>query len=152
MVNDAIVNGPATECRLSFMKGETSHCMIRSPYRPYDLLCDDSKLSLTSPCSRSLLESRVALRVKHPYKKRAWEKSYKLWDKHIIGWLEYNIANQERKVCYLETFYSSKDKKLTWFWFAPTPVASIIIFEFCVSIFAFASAHQHRRACYLYWK
>ena len=59
--------------RMSFniCERETSYCLIRSPYRPLNLLNDDFKRSLTYPCSRSLFESRVTLGIKHPYEERA---------------------------------------------------------------------------------
>ena len=50
---------------------ETSYCLIRSPYRPENFLNDDFKRSLTYPCSRSLFECRVALRIIHPYEEQA---------------------------------------------------------------------------------
>ena len=49
---------------------ETSYCLIRSPYRSLNFLNDDFKRSLTYSYSRSLFESRVALRVKHPYEEQ----------------------------------------------------------------------------------
>ena len=49
----------------------TAYCLIRSPYRPLNFFNDDFKRSLTFPCSRSLFESRVALRIKHTYKEEA---------------------------------------------------------------------------------
>ena len=127
------------------------HSMIRSPYRSYDLLNDGCNLPLTSPCSRSLLTSRVALRVQHPYKKRAWNNRINCEIKNHKGWRRWNLANQKRTFAVRKHQLHSlcKDKKLTWFWFTPTPVASIIVFVFCVSIFAFTSAHQHRRTCYI---
>ena len=43
----------------------TSYCLVRSPFRPQNFLRDDFKRSLTYPCPRSLLESRIAFRIKH---------------------------------------------------------------------------------------
>ena len=50
---------------------ETSRALVRSWYRPKNCLNVDFKRSLVYPCSRSLLESRVALRINDPYKEQA---------------------------------------------------------------------------------
>ena len=43
----------------------TSYCLIISPYRLYNFLNDDCKRSFAYLCTRSFLESRVSLRIKH---------------------------------------------------------------------------------------
>ena len=59
--------------RMSFniRERETSYCRIRSPYRPNNFLNDDFKRSTRFPCLSSLLESRLALRIKHSYEEQA---------------------------------------------------------------------------------
>ena len=47
------------------------YCSPRSPYRPYNFLNDDFKRSTRYPCLSSLLESRLALRIKHSYEEQA---------------------------------------------------------------------------------
>ena len=49
----------------------TSYCWIRSPYWPLNFLNDDSKRSTRYPCLSSLLESRLAPRIKHSYEEHA---------------------------------------------------------------------------------
>ena len=67
------------------------------------------------PCSRSLFESRVALRIKHPYEEQGI--SYKLRNKDAIGGRGENIATQERKICDVEieipTFVINGNVKFT---------------------------------------
>ena len=59
------VCGHHPEISCSIREMGTSYCLVRSPYRPYNFLRDDFKCSLTYPCPRSLLESRIAPRIKH---------------------------------------------------------------------------------------
>ena len=70
---------------------------------------------MTYPCSRSLFESRVTLRIKHPYEEQAIP--YKLRNKDAIGGRGWNIATQERKICDVEieivTFVINGSVKLT---------------------------------------
>ena len=59
--------------RMSFniRERDTSYCWIRSSYRPLNFLNDDFKRSARYPCLSSLLESRLALRIKHSYEEQA---------------------------------------------------------------------------------
>ena len=50
---------------------DSSYCLQKSPYRPQNFLNDDYKRSLTYPCSGSLFESRVTIRIKHPHEEQA---------------------------------------------------------------------------------
>ena len=59
----------------------TSYCLIISLYRPFNFHSDDFNSSLTYPCSRSLLKSRVAFRKKTSIWRRSLVISYKLRDK-----------------------------------------------------------------------
>ena len=59
--------------RMSFniREKETSYCWKRSPYRPLKFLNDHFKRSTRYPCLSSILESRLALRIKHSYTEQA---------------------------------------------------------------------------------
>ena len=62
--------------RMSFniRERDTSYCWIRSPYWPLNFLNflnDDFKRSTSYPCLSSLLESRLARRIKHLYEEQA---------------------------------------------------------------------------------
>ena len=57
------VYGHHPVCRVTFGRRDLIF-LLSSPYRPWNFLRDDLKRSLTYPCPRSLLESRIALRIK----------------------------------------------------------------------------------------
>ena len=63
----------------------TSYCLMKSPYRTLNLLNDDFKISLVYPCSRILLESRVACRIKDQYENPAQLVELKDVDLRVAG-------------------------------------------------------------------
>ena len=56
-------------------------------------------MTISSACSRSLLESRIALRIKHPYEEQTRVYLINCEGKNAIGGRRWNIATEERKIC-----------------------------------------------------
>ena len=56
-----VIIGQGSECHLTFVRGGLHN----------NFLNDDFKRSTRYPCSSSLLESRLALRIKHSYEEQA---------------------------------------------------------------------------------
>ena len=71
-------------------KRRASYCWIRSPYRPLHFLNDHFQHSTRYHCLSSLLESRLALRIKHPNEEQA-QANRKSWKKkrHRPGKMKY---------------------------------------------------------------
>ena len=65
------VAGRGSEYHLIFIRGETSYCLIGSPHRPSNFQNDDFKRSTRYTFLSSLLESRLALRIKHSNEEQA---------------------------------------------------------------------------------
>ena len=84
--------------RMSFniRERDTSYCWVRSPYRPKKFLNDDFKRSARYPCLSSLLESRLALSIKHSYEEQA--RAYRIsWEikLHRLAKMEYYYSGTE---------------------------------------------------------
>ena len=77
----------------------TSYCRIRSPYQPYN---SPMTSTMTNPHGRSLLESRMAPRIKHLLRGSSSCISYKPWNKNVIGGQRWCYSVQ--KVCNIKEF------------------------------------------------
>ena len=67
LIGREVTVGQGSRVRMSsnICERVTPYCSIRSPYRPLNFPSDDFKRSTRYPCLSSLLESRLALRIKH---------------------------------------------------------------------------------------
>ena len=70
LIGWTVAIGQGLECHLTNCE-DTSYYCIRSPYRPSNFLNDDFKRTTRYPCLSSLLESRLALRIKHSHQEQA---------------------------------------------------------------------------------
>ena len=85
-----IAYGHAPEYHVTFGRGNLK-LFDKIPYRPHNVLRDDFKCFLTYHCPKSLLESRVALRIKKNHHERS-----NPWQNHKDVNMRYCYSGTER--------------------------------------------------------